>query len=149
MKTLYMFAALWTTVALSGCKSTVPKPGVTAADGPRVAACQSIGNAYNGILIGDILVGGVAPALGGVGTALPSSSGGLKTGLEVSGIVLSALEMTGVTLASVESSAFESGQCTDVVGALPDLPPAPHAVAPEPTVTSVPVSVPVDAGADR
>lgn len=146
MRTLLAFAALLWAVALSGCKNTIALPTATAADAPRVAQCQTVGNTYNGFLVGDVVVGGMGTGAGTVAAALPSTNMALKTGFLVGSVVAGALTMTGASLTAIESQAFENGKCGEVVGTLPDLPPAPAVAAPAPAPAPA-LAPPADAGA--
>jgi len=142
VKTLFAFIALLIIVDLSGCQSVVPKPGLSPVDQPRVAPCQSIGNARNGFTIGGISLGGLGSGAAIAGASLPSTDMGVKTGLVVGAAIATGLAMTSGTIAAFLGTDFSAAQCSEVVGDLPPAPPMP--VAPSGATVTV---IPPDAGA--
>lgn len=109
-----------TTLALSlvvGCIGAVPTVPVTAGNAAQVQACQADATEYNIFVLGGVALGAGASGLSTV-TAADSSLHGNVPLLIVAAVLTGLGTVAGVGT-GLAASAFASGGCPKVVGALP------------------------------
>jgi hypothetical protein len=130
---LCMLAALACPLYLTACLSSAPIVPETAANQDQIATCQATAELHNGVVVGDFVLGGAAPALGAVAAALPNGSG--KTDLGITAAVTAGVLAVGATLVGYTASNFAASNCSSVVGQLPT-PPVTIVVSPDAGATS-------------
>lgn len=108
---------------LSGCLTSSPTVPQTPANSNQIATCQSTASFHNGIVIGDMVVGGGSTIAGTV-AALPSVAGSTRDGLAIGAAIGAGVTTIGAGVAALTASNFANGHCTDVVAPLPMKPQA-------------------------
>lgn len=104
---------------LSACLTSSPTVPVTPSNSNQIATCQSTASLHNGVVIGDMVVGGGATGLGAVAAALPADQNTTKTDLAIAAAGAAAVTTIGAGIAALTASNFANGHCTDVVAPLP------------------------------
>jgi len=104
---------------LTSCITSSPTVTPTPANANQIASCQATASLHNGIVIGDMVVGGGATTLGAVAAALPSDQTSTKTDLAITTAALAGVTTIGAGVAALTASNFSNSHCTDVVAPLP------------------------------
>jgi hypothetical protein len=104
---------------LTSCITSSPTVTPTPQNANQIASCQQTASLHNGVVIGDMIVGGGATTLGAVAAALPSDQTSTKTDLAITTAALAGVTTIGAGVAALTASNFSNGHCSDVVAPLP------------------------------
>ena len=113
----------------SACITSAPTVTPTPQNQAQIASCQATASLHNGVVIGDMVVGGGATTLGTIAAALPGDQVSTKTNLAIGAAALAGVTTIGVGIAALTSANFSNGHCSDVVAPLP-MKPSPQAILP-------------------
>jgi hypothetical protein len=124
-KVAVVLGALFLFGGTSACITSSPTVPVTPANQAQIASCQSTASLHNGVVIGDMVVGGGATTLGAVAAALPGDQVQTRTNLAITTAALAGVTTVGAGIAALTASNFSNGHCSEVVAPLP-MKPAPQ-----------------------
>ena len=119
MKAIGVLGILFLFGSQAACITSSPTVTPTPANQAQIASCQATASLHNGIVIGDMTVGGGAATLGTIAAALPGNQVNGKTDLAIAAAATAGLTTIGAGIAALTSANFSNGHCSEVVAPLP------------------------------
>jgi hypothetical protein len=111
------FVAVAFACSVSGCISTTPTVPVTPQNAQQVAACTSVGNAHNDLVVGDFVLSGAATGLGAVAAA--DTNQNAQKAFAIAGASTAAVAGIATGITAFTASEFANDNCSVVVNPLP------------------------------